>query len=127
VLLLKHLGFKGIFAFELFNIERVNLVLPLPLNQEVIRASRHSDIVELPKGAYLLDGWLRTVKGRGQVFGLLIPFLFVDFKCLDTSETRYSIEGGLPHRLLALTLPELLGVFFDDHISFSIEETNGFL
>ena len=44
--------------------------------------------MELALGSDLQNGWTWDKQGRGQILGLLVPFLSMDFKGLNTGEAR---------------------------------------
>ena len=95
VLLLKNLALKFIPLLHQLHIVRIDLVLPLALNNELIGRGVNSNL-ELALGAAPLTFVRRLVQSCGQIFGLLSCLVPVHGPSLETGKSGGSIESGYP-------------------------------
>jgi hypothetical protein len=95
VLLLKDLALKFIPLLYQLHIVRIDLVLPLALNYELIGGGVYCNL-EFPLGAAPLAFVRRLVQSCGQVFGLLSCLIPVHGPSLETGKSRGRIESGHP-------------------------------
>ena len=127
MLLFEHFVFKCILFLKLFHITRVYLVLPLLFEYETFRSSCNSYVMKFSCGTNFLNGGTGNIHSGSKILIFLISLLSMYFQSFHACEAGRSIIEGLPHWLLSFTLSELLRIFFQDHISFDIKQSNSFL